>query len=115
MLKSCLALTTGFQVEDLAVASPATVSRCGMVYLTAEQLGWVPYFDTWIQTKFPDESILTEMEKEHVRESLIAIVDHAIEKIRTAYTEPVKTDNLQLVKSTLNFMEYFYNPEKGFL
>ena len=104
-----------FEVQDLAVASPATVSRCGMVYLTAEQLGWVPYFDTWIQTKFPNEEVLTQMEKEHVRESLIAIVDNAVEKIRTAYSEPVKTDNLQLVKSALNFMEYFYNPEKGFI
>lgn len=55
------------------------------------------------------------MEKEHIRETLIAIVDPAVEKIRAQYSEPVKTDNLQLVKSTLNFMEYFFNPVKGFV
>ena len=44
-LTSSMALL--FEVENLSVASPATVSRAGMIYI-GEDLGWKPFLQTWV-------------------------------------------------------------------
>jgi dynein heavy chain, axonemal len=41
-----------FEVQDLAVASPATVSRCGMVYLSHDDMEWSNYVQRWLKLKF---------------------------------------------------------------
>ena len=57
-----------FEVENLAVASPATVSRAGMVYMDFEELGWKPFVEMWIASKPTDEmkEFLEELVKKYV-------------------------------------------------
>eukprot|EP00434_Breviolum_minutum_P025657 symbB.v1.2.022672.t1/scaffold1992.1/size93445/3 len=40
-----------FEVFDLQYASPATVSRCGMLYVDDKNLGPGPYYDRWQRLK----------------------------------------------------------------
>jgi len=37
-----------FEVYDLQYASPATISRCGMVYVDPKNLGYEPYWHRWL-------------------------------------------------------------------
>ena len=83
-----------FEVNDLRVASPATVSRCGMVYLTQEELGWEPYVKTWMETKLKDDR-LQQHHLDYIWEQFEGTINIGLERVRShPLTEPIKTDNL---------------------
>ncbi|KAL8426027.1 hypothetical protein Efla_001945 [Eimeria flavescens] len=50
-----------FEVSDLHYASPATVSRCGMVYVDQRDLGSGPYYDCWARSK-SNEALLDTLD-----------------------------------------------------
>lgn len=46
-------MTIMFETDDLSVASPATISRCGMVYMDPKALGYSCFFKNF-KPKFPE-------------------------------------------------------------
>eukprot|EP00741_Cyanophora_paradoxa_P000409 tig00000404_g400.t1 len=85
-----------FEVQDLAVASPATVSRCGMVYLTPSDLGWRPYVLSWLpefNPKFPEEL------RAHLLQHFDEAVPKGLQYVRKEGKELVPSVDINLVTS----------------
>lgn len=100
-----------FEVQDLKVASPATVSRCGMVYMMAEDLGWRVYVMSWIEREYGEWD--AEM-REHLVQLFEKSVDEFLELIRTKLSEPIVTVDLQLVIGLCQLFESFLYDLGGF-
>ena len=103
-----------FEVADLAVASPATVSRCGMVYVQPSQLTWRPTVLSWLATLPP---CVTEKHKEQ----MLAMYDWLVSPcLRVAMKEcrmPCPMQDINLVQSLSRLYEsllidYGFSDEK---
>ncbi|XP_018352750.1 PREDICTED: dynein heavy chain 9, axonemal-like [Trachymyrmex septentrionalis] len=40
-----------FEISNLKTATPATVSRAGILYINPQDLGWTPYLASWLDTR----------------------------------------------------------------
>ena len=97
-----------FEVQDLAVASPATVSRCGMVYMTQSDLGWKPIFQSWMLKQFPDQEVLELKAQEYLTELFDHTIDSGLRHLHQLKEYQVMPlSEIQAVISLCNFLGYF--------
>ncbi|XP_071807320.1 dynein axonemal heavy chain 12-like isoform X1 [Asterias amurensis] len=100
-MSNCMSLI--FECMDLSQASPATVSRCGMIYLEPSNLGWRPVFRSWLN-KLPEE-----LKKEEAL--FIALFDWLLEPsidfVHRNTKEYVPTSTNNLSRSLMYFVNMF--------
>ena len=97
--------TMMFEVGDLAFASPATVSRCGMIYMEPGALGLKPLIKSNIENQKkilpPQYSEIYDEEISHLSERFI---EQSLEFLRKNIKEAVITTNGNLVCSLFKIL-----------
>ncbi|CAN9505279.1 unnamed protein product [Ophioblennius macclurei] len=81
-----------FEVENLAMASPASVSRCGMVYNDYTDLGWKPFVQSWLDKR-------DKTEVGHLNPLFDKYVDVTLNYKRTNCKELIPVTELNAVTS----------------
>uniref|UniRef100_A0A8D3BG74 AAA+ ATPase domain-containing protein n=1 Tax=Scophthalmus maximus TaxID=52904 RepID=A0A8D3BG74_SCOMX len=82
-----------FEVGDLQYASPATVSRCGMVFVDPKNLRYTPYWQRWLLDRPEREhETLNKLFEKYVPKCIDMIVDGIVdgkqgEKLKTVVAQ----------------------------
>ncbi|KAL3678222.1 hypothetical protein R1sor_021178 [Riccia sorocarpa] len=93
-----------FEVQDLAAASPATVSRCGMVYTEPSAMGFWPLVKSW--EKRTEENFHNLEEAMPIITSMIQwLIEPCVDFVRKQCKELIATSPISLVNSFLNMFE----------
>jgi dynein heavy chain, axonemal len=102
IIKMSPLMTIMFETQDLEEASPATVSRVGMVFVEQSRLGWKPFLMSWVQ--FELEEKYDDELRNHVRDLVLWIFpvmsDFALRNIDM----PVPITKNELIRSLLKLM-----------
>lgn len=88
-----------FEINSLKNATPATVSRAGILYINETDVGWRPYMETWVQHR---ES---KMEKNHLPSLFDRYIEPLVEMTRRGYKEVTSIRLINKVSSIIYLLE----------
>lgn len=87
-----------FEPEDLNNASPATVSRAGIIYVSSVELGWEPVVKSWLQKR-------REHEAAALQECFDKYLSHFLEFLRLNFKAVMYNEEVCQVGTLLTLLE----------
>ena len=88
-------MTMMFEPADLEEASPATVSRVGVVFMEPERLGWEPLLESWLPTM--PEAIHAHMD--HAKATFVWLVEPAMFFINEYCKIPCRITKMEMANN----------------
>jgi len=99
-----------FETDGLAQASPATVSRCGMVYLEPAMLGVHSHLESWLELLAPrlagpDGADVNEVYLQRITDLFEALFSSSVEFVRSHCKTFVPCSAVHLACSLMGILE----------
>ena len=91
----------------MAVASPATVSRCGMVYIEPQALGIHVLFDSWYES-IPANIAASAKIMKKLKDLKDIFVEPIIRELRIFLKEIVSTMDNNIVQSLMRILDTYF-------
>jgi len=109
IIKMSNEMTMMFEVEDLVVASPATVSRVGIIYMEPRGLGLDPLIQSWLDRMPECTPILVKSKLTYYFDTFL---QPSITFLRTYLRElvPSVDNNFNLAESLMRILDCYLEP-----
>ncbi|XP_059253508.1 dynein axonemal heavy chain 11 [Mustela nigripes] len=94
-----------FEIHHLRTATPATVSRAGILYVNPQDLGWNPYVASWIDRR------QHQSEKANLTILFDKYVPACLDKLRTSLKTITSIPENSLVQTICTLLECLLTPD----
>ncbi|XP_042314347.1 dynein axonemal heavy chain 11-like [Sceloporus undulatus] len=94
-----------FEISHLRAATPATVSRAGILYVNTQDLGWSPYVTSWIETR------KAQSERANLTILFDKYVPYCLEQLRCNLKTITPVPENSMVQTLCSLLDCLLTPE----
>ncbi|XP_057895061.1 dynein axonemal heavy chain 17 [Melospiza georgiana] len=94
-----------FEISHLRTATPATVSRAGILYINPADLGWSPIVASWIETR------TEKSEKAALTILFDKYLPPCLEKLKSEFKTITPVPDVTAIQTVLSLLECFLTPQ----
>ncbi|KAI5103364.1 dynein beta chain, ciliary, partial [Silurus meridionalis] len=94
-----------FEIKDLRTATPATVSRAGILFINSADLGWFPVVTSWIEKRD------VQSEKAYLPSLFEKYLPPCLEKLKFSLKTIIPLPEITLIQTLLYLLECLLLPE----